>query len=116
MRSLLAEGGARTERDVEDAALTMAVLMDRSKMLERASMYADVQATRLQEAQGTAIGDALIRAFDDLGVPRNAAIRDVGGHYLRPLSEPDAPTGPAPDAKKVRLICIGPLLIAFRHS
>lgn len=102
VRILLEGGDERSERKAKDAALTLAILLDKSAALEQASALADERQAKLAEAQAEAIAEALIAAFNDLGLPRSAAIGDVIAHHLRLLEGPDAPRGRAPSAAEAR--------------
>ena len=101
VRELLGEGGARAERDAKDAALTLAILLDKSAALEQASALADERQASLTEAQGQAIAGALAAVSDDLGLPPDAAVRRVFAHHLRALAYGVKP-GPAPTSEAAR--------------
>jgi len=102
VRNLLDAGGSRAERDAKDAALTLAILLDKSAALEQASALADERATRLAEAQAQMIADALFAVCDDLGLPRDNAIRGVVAHHVRGLSSEKVSSSPAPTSTAAR--------------
>lgn len=99
VKVLIEEGD---ERKAKDAALTMAILLDKSAALEQASALAEERQAKLAEAQAGAIADALAAVLDDLGIPRSDAIRDLIAHRLRPLSDPDAPTDEPPGKEEAQ--------------
>ena len=101
VRELLERGGSRGERDAKDAALTLAILLDKSAALEQASALADERAVRLAEAQGQAIAGALGAICDDLGLPRETAVRKVVAHHIRALTD-GLESSPAPTSDAAR--------------
>lgn len=98
VHELLGDGSPRSEREAKDAALTLAILLDKSAALEQASAWLHERGAKYARSQVEALGDALLGFLNDLGVPRSPEIMDVLAHHLRPLEDSDAPTGPAPGA------------------
>lgn len=99
VHELLGEDSPRSEREAKDAALTLAILLDKSTALEEAAERAAERGAKLVGAQIDALAAALNGFVDDLGLPRTLEVMAVLAHHLRPLEDPDAPTGPAPDAE-----------------
>jgi transposase-like protein len=98
VHELLGEGSPRSEREAKDAALTLAILLDKSAALEQASAWLHERMAKLGEAQVEALAAALGGVLDDLRLPRTPEVMAVIAHHLRPLEDPDAPRGSAPDA------------------
>lgn len=102
VRELLARGDGRSERDAKDAALTLAILLDKSAALEEASARAAERKAKAEAEQVASIANALVAVFEDLRLPRLDLLRDVVAHHLRRLEDPDAPSGPSPVAAAAR--------------
>jgi hypothetical protein len=100
VRTLIASG---EERKAKDAALAMAILIDKSAVLENASALADERAAKLSQGQGEAIAAAIMGMLEDLGIPLVPAMKDVLLHHFRPLeSGASLRVGSAPDAGVAR--------------
>ncbi len=88
--------------DAQRAALTMAILTDKSGVLELATAEADRRAVRLSEDKGRLIVDVLARTFADMGFSFSESARRVAAHYLRQAVAGEPLEGPAPDAERAR--------------
>lgn len=100
VHELLGGDGPRSEREAKDAALTLAILLDKSAALEQSSAWLHERRAKFAADQLDALAAALGGVLDDLRLPRTPEVMAVIAHHLRPLEDPDAPTGSAPDAER----------------
>ncbi|HWG85514.1 MAG TPA: hypothetical protein VNT60_08555, partial [Deinococcales bacterium] len=63
--------------DAQRAALTAAILIDKSGGLERAAAEAQARDVRLSELQAERIASAILGTLEDLGIPAGAPVRRV---------------------------------------
>lgn len=92
---------AGEENRAKTAALTFAILADKSAMLEQASALAEERNPKISEAQGQLIAEVIGRTLEDLGIQPEAAA-SVLGHYLRQAQDGGSLEGPAPEAEAAR--------------
>ncbi len=94
--------GDGEENKAKTAALTFAILADKSAMLEQSSALAAERNARIDAAQIECIAEALSALLTDLDLPKTAAVAEVMAHHLRPLEDPGADTGPSEHAATAR--------------
>lgn len=103
VRQRLAEGA---EGRAKTAALTFAILADKSAMLEQASALEEERKAKMSQAQVEAIAACLMNVVTDLGLPQSHAVAELFRHHLAPLevegTMEDRAVGPAPSAEKAR--------------
>lgn len=92
---------AGDERKAKDAALTAAILLDKSNMLEKAAEAADDRQARLTAEQGERLVDVLRATFDAVGVLWQPAVQEVVAHVMR-CATSGAPLEPGPSAEAAR--------------
>jgi hypothetical protein len=97
VKKRLSEGN---ETKAKAAALTMAILVDKSSMLEQASAQVGDREAKIAAAQGRRIADAILAVLDDLGLPRSDSIRELIAHHLK--HPPGDSRRPAPNAADAR--------------
>lgn len=95
VRQLIAED---RPADAQRAALTMAILTDKSGVMEEASARLDRRQKTLAEEQAKLLSEILIRFFADLGVPTTQSMAKVLAHYLGQAETAGEVTDPAPAA------------------
>ncbi len=102
VKQRLAEGA---ETKAKTAALTFAILADKSAMLEQSSALEEERRAKLAEAQVELIATCLSNVVKDLELPATDAFRELFRHHLVPLDEGQSEgriVGPAPTAARAR--------------
>ncbi len=92
VRQLIAED---RPADAQRAALTMAILTDKSGVMEEASARLERRQKTLAEEQAKLLSEILIRFLADLGVPTTQPMGQVLAHYLRQAEAVGEITDPA---------------------
>jgi hypothetical protein len=98
VRSLLAEG--RTA-DAQRAALTMAILTDKSGVLEEAARRDEERQARLTAAQGALLVEVIRMYLETVGLTLGPAARQTLAHLLRQAKD-GAPLSPPAEAAEAR--------------
>lgn len=101
VRELLKSGD---ERKARDAAVTFAVLCDKSGVLESAARVAENHHHQIAEQQATAIADLVRAFFEAVDVPFSEPVRKLLAAMLREGVEHGGPfKAPAGEARAARL-------------
>jgi hypothetical protein len=98
VRSLLADGKTA---DAQRAALTMAILTDKSGVLEEAAHREEERQARLTATQGRLLAELIRVYFEAVGLPLGPAARLTLAHLLR-QAEAGAPLSPPAEAAEAR--------------
>lgn len=98
VRALLAEGKAG---EAQKAALTMAILTDKSGVLDTAAAQVEERQVRLAHKQGAVLASVIEAFLRDLGIPSGRAVRKVMRHHLVSAGETGI-VSTAPEAERAR--------------
>jgi transposase-like protein len=98
VRSLLAAGKTA---DAQRAALTMAILTDKSGVLEEAARREEERQVRIAARQGKLIAELIRMYFEAVGLTLGPAARQTLAHLLRQATDgtPLSPPAEAADAR-----------------
>jgi hypothetical protein len=99
VRSLLVAGKTA---DAQRAALTMAILTDKSGVLEEAARRDEERQARLTAAQGELLAEVICMYFEAVGLTLGPAARQTLAHLLRQAKDgaPLSPPAAAEEAKR----------------
>jgi transposase-like protein len=98
VRLLLAAGKTA---DAQRAALTMAILTDKSGVLEEAARREEERQIRIAEGQGRLLAEVIRMYFEAVGLKLGPAARQTLAHLLRQAKD-GAPLSPPAEADRAR--------------
>jgi hypothetical protein len=100
VRSLLVAGKTA---DAQRAALTMAILTDKSGVLEEAARREEERQVRIAEGQGKLIAELIRMYFEAVGLTLGPAARQTLAHLLRQARD-GAPLSPPAETAAARAV------------
>jgi hypothetical protein len=98
VRSLLAAGKTA---DAQRAALTMAILTDKSGVLEEAARREEERQLRIAEGQAQLLAAVIRMYFEAVGLTLGPAARQTLAHLLRQATD-GAPLSPPAEAEEAK--------------